>query len=693
MSDCAGRIRCWKHRYFHWSAHGFRSCGDGLISLQASKTLFGPTLFGSGQETGSTVRETTHFLHGTWLIKYEGVLSPALRNYILSHTSRVYERSYQPKHVRENVQAIFDQGCQSDGQEEIFQLLRNSSLRCDELAPINASEQEIANWKETRKDLRDLLSSNDYNKHAKIRSIIRALSQSHVQNKRRQYFKQANERRSLGQTTSDLVSTSNGSGTPKDQSPLTEAVSAFLEINSTDQIPEATSTSTYIELVIAFLGESRAIGGAQVPTCFLCSLTFKEWTEVWKHTATAHPHGKSWPFSCPECARLGYEESLTQIDNHCEWSAHVHEKHAPRDQEPPRCFLGCGLFYSQSTLTRHINKYHDGFRTIPASFPCPECRRLGEKDYVIKDHLDLRQHVNSRHNPKLVPKTLTATTKHVCLLCWDQVFPTKGGLSQHTTKVHVHGKRTFDAAFPCPECRRDSGEDYIVDSLIDWCRHVEDHHGSHNAPNPAQSSQIRCLLCDGYFYNEKEHFNATHLNRGLFNNPFSCPECLRQGGDSDTSETIDGPEHWVIHCAASHGRITPVVTPSNQKTPTRCLICNMFFMAGASHFTRKHVSNGLFSNPFQCPECVRTGKIDSETIESREQWLIHCAAIHKDMSAATLSTTEGIKNKNSQIMSVRNPSSGIDTEEEHSAGAKKRAWTEEVGVFEREPKVRRVAQV
>lgn len=557
----------------------------------------------------------------------------------------MFERSYQPRHVRENLLASLDVHSQVEGDEEIFQLLRRSSLQCDELAPINAGEEDVAHWKETRKDLRDLLSLNDdYSKHAKIQRIVKGLSRIFIQDKRKQYFQQANQRRALGQATGDLANTP--SPKPKHRSPMAEAISAFLEGKSTEQRSEPNGESIYIELMAAYLDVSRV--EAEMARCFLCSSPFEDWTQVWKHTTKIHSDQELWPSSCPECARLGVEE-LRQIANHSEWSAHVHENHAPRDKEPSRCLLGCGIFADKYSLARHIRKSHDEFNTITTPFSCPECRRLGLNDYMIKNPLDFRQHIELHHNSKLLPPISISSPSHACLLCENKVFSSKTGLSTHTTQFHLHGTQTFETAFPCPECHRLSGEDYTIKNLNDWCQHVRSQHGAENAPNPPQAYRPRCLLCNKPHYNEKVHF-ARHVKMGQFKKPFACPECIRQ--EVQPAENIQGRDHWLVHCAAVHDKTAPVGMIGIRGQHTRCFICNEYVKSSASHFTKKHVAQGLFNDPFQCPECIRTGEGEGDVIENREQWLKHCAAVHGDISSATLALTEGVRDKRSEMMSV-----------------------------------------
>lgn len=145
----------------------------------------------------------SYWLKQLTLIK--GVLSPALRNYLLPHSSDVFERSYQPRHIRENLMSSLEPNLTTKSDTQVFRLLRQASLRCDKFAPINPSKSDIARWKETRTNLRALLESKDYDKSNKVSCIIRSLSRQYIDDQRHQYFTESNRQRALGQTTEDLI--------------------------------------------------------------------------------------------------------------------------------------------------------------------------------------------------------------------------------------------------------------------------------------------------------------------------------------------------------------------------------------------------------------------------------------------------------------------------------------------------------
>lgn len=152
-----------------------------------------------------------------------------------------------------------------------------------------------------------------------------------------------------------------------------------------------------------------------VPTCFICAapnlagygdkiqVTFKRWEDLWKHTNTAHRTDQLWPFSCPECERIGHEESLDQIADIGEWCAHVHEHHAPRALAPYRCIMGCETFDDTDLLREHLIKIHSLLWTVHEKFHCPGCTRLGLEGPLISNFAEWKHHIDSEHDPRLLP--------------------------------------------------------------------------------------------------------------------------------------------------------------------------------------------------------------------------------------------------------------------------------------------------
>ncbi|KAI7787992.1 hypothetical protein LA080_013297 [Diaporthe eres] len=221
-------------------------------------------------------------------------------------------------------------------------------------------------------------------------------------------------------------------------------------------------------------------------------------------------------------------------------------------------------------------------------------------------------------------------------------------LSRHTTIYHVAEKSDFASTFPCPECRRLEWADSFIHNPSEWSSQVANCHGREHATS-LPPSWIRCLLCDKSVVSVKYHV-LRHLKAGLFSEPFACPECARLGQKAEDGCATSVPwihdyDAWRHHSAAVHSEMAPAMGP---KERTRCLVCNQSFNDMTGHFGRKHVREGLFSQPFRCPECARQGMAESDDgplISTREEWNIHCETIHNDTSPSTTGVSLGLKRK------------------------------------------------
>ncbi|KAK7408680.1 hypothetical protein QQX98_009148 [Neonectria punicea] len=152
-----------------------------------------------------------------------GALSQPLRNYILSNSTAVYERSYQSRHVQSNLAFLaFENHVSEDS--DLFQFLQNACLGRDQGAPVYPNCEDLQGF-ERRRDIQDL--RKEYAKvvaqqssacpeacriSARISWIIDSLSDLKVEELRKEYFQTVDSLRSQGLGTSavrDAVSTSN----------------------------------------------------------------------------------------------------------------------------------------------------------------------------------------------------------------------------------------------------------------------------------------------------------------------------------------------------------------------------------------------------------------------------------------------------------------------------------------------------
>jgi hypothetical protein len=144
------------------------------------------------------------------------VLSDALRNYIISHTSGVFESSYQTRYIREDLTKLAFKYI-ARGNDAIFRLLRNTSLSRDPGAPTDPTEKDLLKF-EQRRDVSSLRAEIKVEKSAgrgdrkslnprviKLCNLVDTLLSLRVKKKRKQYFKKVDRLRSSSLPTEEYI--------------------------------------------------------------------------------------------------------------------------------------------------------------------------------------------------------------------------------------------------------------------------------------------------------------------------------------------------------------------------------------------------------------------------------------------------------------------------------------------------------
>lgn len=153
---------------------------------------------------------------------------------------------------------------------------------------------------------------------------------------------------------------------------------------------------------------------------------------------------------------------------------------AGHEGERPRCLFGCGTYYDNSGLTRHVRATHMDDFSRP--FICPECQRLGWDECVVpaspsawSSHV-LRKH-GRVHTPNLRPGM---TTPAYCILC-DSFF-TRAGFTKHFNTRHPDST-SWHQLYNCPICpKQDQSDPPLFIDRSGWIQHVRELHGGGHVP-------------------------------------------------------------------------------------------------------------------------------------------------------------------------------------------------------------------
>jgi hypothetical protein len=421
------------------------------------------------------------------LLLHSGVLEPALRNYIMSHTTQVFESSYQTRNIRADLMSIAFDGMTRKN-DPIFAMLSNTTLGRDAGAPIDVSDKDLLEF-EQRKDVSDIRASIEAAKLAgkrdrkslnplmmKVRNLIQTLSSLKVQEKREQYFERVNRLRALGKPTTTASMPASQSSPIKHihhglrqqhfRALAAVTIARFCQrraqeleklngnLNRPGQLLER-SSEQYIQILAGYL-------------------MHKPVEESVETNETDEPTERGSDF---------VERLKVEIDGNNDQQQPQQRKHGRKKREKSRCLLGCGTYCHRPALTKHYKDIHVRKGTLESPFWCPECRRLGMKDTWIDGGPPAwSNHVETMHgkihapNLPTIPPSPSDLTK--CLIC-ESVLTIGRGFKNHFKILHIN-KNQFGPPFPCPECIRHGKEESKVEQiegLEAWEDHVERIHG------------------------------------------------------------------------------------------------------------------------------------------------------------------------------------------------------------------------
>ncbi|RNJ54029.1 hypothetical protein D7B24_001004 [Verticillium nonalfalfae] len=196
--------------------------------------------------------------------RLDGVLTPAVRNFVVDNSSEVFEKSYLPNHFRGQL-ATFAFGALAGDYEPLFRQLCNAFLKVDANAPMTVTPEEKATF-EQRHDLRTIsarLADDGEGEppgwrdelHSRASYIRKSLAKQLKVQKRTLYFENMDRQRALG-TRCAPFPTKRQTPAIQDESYPFEGASAigsfFQHFSATQDLRPATLKS-YSELLVAYL--------------------------------------------------------------------------------------------------------------------------------------------------------------------------------------------------------------------------------------------------------------------------------------------------------------------------------------------------------------------------------------------------------------------------------------------------------
>ncbi|RYP26341.1 hypothetical protein DL768_011750 [Monosporascus sp. mg162] len=393
--------------------------------------------------------------------RLSGSLTEPVRNYVMGNTADVFLKSYQARHVAQNlVQVAFGEELAGDD-ADLFHSLQRSFLQCDPAAPLYPPEEDVKAV-EDREDIRRLRAeykrvvaetSSDHPEAksiaARIFYVRRSLFAQIMVDERRKYFVEADKLRASGQP---------GPG------PRSQDVNPFRACD-----PQGALAAELIGQFMQSDGKGYKRESIRPADVYLAYLQRRP-----QEVAVLLQRGAASTPTSPLIIQP--KEPL------------------PDSSKPHRCLFGCGLFPNRGNLTRHSTRVHFEKGTFDTPFYCPECRRLGMRDHTIDGPMEWSNHIASNHDPRhapsLPPNLLSrpgaswikeapywqlAKGQGPCLVCGD-ILENAGAFVRHFKQLHVAKQELFKEPFLCQACTRQNLPPRRIENAADWQAHLADTH-------------------------------------------------------------------------------------------------------------------------------------------------------------------------------------------------------------------------
>ncbi|TLS22192.1 uncharacterized protein PpBr36_09678 [Pyricularia pennisetigena] len=485
-------------------------------------------------------------------------LTSAQRNYVLSNSTSIFEKNYQPRAVNFDLMKItFGDHAGGDETEELLKLTHNMSFTWNKNAPIYPTQEDVASFEQKPRirayraeyaRLKDDPSPEAQKQANRVQSRISKsidiLCKLRVARRRKEFWEDSDGRNADGKRTDNMPNQHINPRKARHQDSMT-AATQIGQILCQDEVGSTDFSNSLLNFLrcqddsIATLCEGLESPQAPMPTCLLCKTTFTDRRNMIRHNVNKHQAQFEKPFDCPSC------KNPFTIQGADDWYQHVFYFHGKQNA---------------------------------ARWP------------LVKKEADTAS--------KLLTCDRLAGSKHICCLCGHD-YNSKKNLTRHNLETH-HREGRFDELFDCPACSIINNEKREINNAAEWSSHVARVHGEHNAPALPKTNisfkrnrdggkksdnkpelegkganhdvqtvvpkkkrrpdkgqleiykgkKALCLLCG--WITAPGRFFSTHLGKKhgkQFESPFSCPKCLESGREVRISCRFG----WTCHVSKEHG--------------------------------------------------------------------------------------------------------------------------------------------
>ncbi|CAP71387.1 uncharacterized protein PODANS_6_2430 [Podospora anserina S mat+] len=351
----------------------------------------------------------------------------------MSNTTAVFESSYQPEHIRQELMPIIFGTDAAGEHHSLFRSLQRATLLRDVNAPLYPTEEDEKSLRQ-REDITKLTWEYE---QAKTRSSSPDISRAYatlanrrkqilalmVEKRRGEYLEEVDRRRALGQSIEDIPIPR---GTPPAPHPHDQGgyMGRFL---AGRDLGKPRRTEIYCRMLVSYLGhrvtELKAVihslteaqtmveePDTKAWTCLFCQRTFANRNGLTRHNQDQHFKKGTFdkPIPCPLCPDIIIEGPQAWSNhtakchgiNYTPWLPSKRSDKKGRPTKTPttrsaRCLFCEQMHHPGNSHSRHVNKSHSKMFKKP--FECPECKRKGLVAVEIKTREEWLDHTWNCH--------------------------------------------------------------------------------------------------------------------------------------------------------------------------------------------------------------------------------------------------------------------------------------------------------
>ncbi|KAK4176034.1 hypothetical protein QBC36DRAFT_353190 [Triangularia setosa] len=329
-----------------------------------------------------------------------GAAFDALRGHLISNATAIFESSYQPQHIHQEIMPLIYRVKAAGENSELYKALQDATLLRYPNTPLYPTQEDRELF-EQGQDITALREEHIRQKkvHGSYNKDVQIVLNLIVEERRKAYFKEADRRRALEQPTGDIPIPR---GIAPDPQPHDKG--AYVGLFLVDRnLGGPKRTEIFCGMLIKYLGYRTPSTDGPVSFAKRPSLNRNG---LARHNRDQHFHKGTFnqPIHCPLRPKFVKSGVVIFAKSHglkyvpgkpgTGFSAKVTLSKIPNTRSA-WCLLCEQLHFPGNSHPGHVNKNHE--RAFAKPFECPEFRRLGLQTAIIQNRNAWLEHTRYCH--------------------------------------------------------------------------------------------------------------------------------------------------------------------------------------------------------------------------------------------------------------------------------------------------------